>query len=223
MAMLKSAAGAAVALLVVLALVMDAQAQGCVSISELLPCRSAVTAVNGALTPACCAEVKKVLQMPNGAKCLCEAMTSSTATAVRVIKAEAIKLPSRCRAQMGLQYAPGYNCGGTCVTTRARASSRFFLFRRWWLITWCSDTSRWHRFWFCFAGSIVPWTSYVVFFWSIYVEIWEDGTVEVRRRLDGCVAVEMFSDWISVLGVGDSESNRHGTSTAVGCLCFHKW
>lgn len=114
MAMLRNVAGAAVALLVVLAMVLEAQAQ-CPAATSMVACQNAVTSANVAPTMACCNRVKSVMDGPNGAQCLCSAMTSSTAVAFKVLKSQAILLPSKCQKLMGLQYTKGYNCAGSTV------------------------------------------------------------------------------------------------------------
>lgn len=108
----KTVAGAAMALLVVLAMVFEAQAQ-CVTTTQLIACQSAVTQVGATPSLQCCQKVQAALAAADGPKCLCDAMTSSTAAAFNVIKSEAIKLPSKCKKLMGLTYAPNYNCAGS--------------------------------------------------------------------------------------------------------------
>jgi hypothetical protein len=114
MAMLRNVAGAAAVLLVVLAMVLEAQAQ-CPSATSMVACQTAVTKMNTEPTMACCNKVKSVLDGANGAECLCTAMTSSAAVAFKVIKSEAVLLPSKCQKLMGLQYSKNYNCAGSNV------------------------------------------------------------------------------------------------------------
>ncbi|KAG0622859.1 hypothetical protein M758_3G129500 [Ceratodon purpureus] len=116
MAMFRNGAGAAVALLVLLAMVFQSQAQTCPSATSMISCQAAVTTVNTMPTQACCNKVKSVLDLGSvGPKCLCDAMTSPTAVAFKVIKSQAVLLPSKCQKLMGLQYSKGYNCAGAIV------------------------------------------------------------------------------------------------------------
>lgn len=67
----------------------------------------------------CCLKVKEVLlNLPNGAECLC-----SIAKRLGVIEEEALKLPSKCKKLIGLEYKPGYKCDGTFDSSPTLSSS----------------------------------------------------------------------------------------------------
>lgn len=102
------AVAAALVLLLVVAMAFEAQAQACPGVLSYQPCRPAVTAYNQMPSGACCTQIASVLRQPNGAACLCAAMTSSIAQQLRVITSEALKLPSKCR----LNYQKGARCAG---------------------------------------------------------------------------------------------------------------